>query len=95
MAAQKTQRGDKVDKVSSLGIIVSFLVIYATLAFASSFLVSPYIGSLLLANLVSFFVVGVVSFYILQWLLPRQMSLVDTFLLHELAKRKLIEFRES
>lgn len=93
MATQRTQKDDKADRMSSISIIVSSLVVYVILSFAGGLFFSTYVGSLL-SNLVSFSTIGIILYFVLHFLLPDQMSLVDTRLLHELAKRKLIEFRD-
>lgn len=93
MATQRTQRDDEADRISSIAIVVSSLVVYIIVSITCGLFFSVYVGSFL-SNLLSFSVLGIIQYIVLHFLLPDQMSKVDTRLLHELAKRKLIEFRE-
>ncbi len=93
LATQRTQKNDKIDKMSSVGLAVCFLVTYATLSSAVGLLLAAYMEGFLIADLVSFTTIGIGSYLVLHLALPEQMSLIDTRLLHELAKRNLIEFK--
>ena len=93
LATQRTQKNDSIDKMSSIGLVACFLVVYVTLSFAGGILLADYVESFLVATLLSFTTIGIGSYMILHLILPEQMSLIDTRLLHELAKRKLIEFK--
>lgn len=93
MATQRTQKKDSIDKMSSVGLALCFLVVYVTLSFAMGLLLASYMEGFLIASFVSFSTIGLGSYLVLHLALPEQMSLIDTRLLHELAKRKLIEFK--
>ena len=93
MAVQGAQRNDRTARISYIGIFVLSFIVYLSTSFTTSFALSYIINSYLMACVLSFSSIGVVSYLAMHLLLPSEMSRIDTRLLHELAKRKLIEFR--
>ena|GEM_PF-3708164 len=93
MAVQDAQKNDRTARISYVGIFVLFLIVYFSTSFTISFALSPIINSYLIACFLSFSSIGVVSYLGIHLLLPSEMSRIDTRLLHELAKRKLVELR--
>ncbi len=93
MAVQGAQKNDRTARVSYIGIFVMYIIVYISTSFTMMFALSSVVNSYLMACFLSFSSIGVTSYLGMHFLLPSEMSRIDTRLLHELAKRKLVEFR--
>ena len=93
MAIQRTQRDDRTTKISNIGLLVAFIIAYVIFSFALGFVLSTIVQNYLMACVLSFTSIGVASYLGVHFVLPSEMALIDTRLLHEFAKRKLVEFR--
>ena len=91
MTTQKTESGI-MSKLSEIGLLASFIVAYGVFSLIVALVILPLVGSLPLACVLSYFSVGVASYVLVNFVIPEEMSRVHSRLLHELAKRKLIEF---
>lgn len=79
-------------RLSEIGLLASFIIAYGVFSLIVALATLPLIGSFLLASILSYSSVGLLSYVLVDFILPEEMSRVHSRLLHELAKRKLIEF---
>lgn len=91
MTAQRTQHS-MTRRLSEIGLLASFIIAYGVFSLIVALATLPLIGSFLLASILSYSSVGLLSYVLVDFILPEEMSRVHSRLLHELAKRKLIEF---
>ena len=94
MPVQKT-RNDKEERVTQWGLLGSFFVLAVLISFILGYYLWGIVGNFFLAQLLSFLLVGLLSLVAVHYALPSDVSRFDTRLLHELAKRHLIEFQEQ
>lgn len=92
MAVKGKQKDDKTTTISNIGMLVTSVIAYVIFSFAACYIVSVFVQNYLMIYIISFTVVGIGYFLGMHFILPMEMSRVDARLLHEMAKRKLIEF---
>lgn len=63
----------------------------AVIAFACGLCLVPLVNSYLVANLISFLSTGAAAFALMHFVFSNEMSEFDSRVLHELARRRLIE----
>ena len=93
VAVKGTQKDDRSTRISDVGILVLTVIAYVVFSFAACFIFSAFIRNYSMACLVSFSTIGFASYLGMHFVLPVEMSRFDARLLHELAKRKLVEFK--
>jgi hypothetical protein len=92
MAIQRGQRNEGESKISNVGLLVCFATLYVIFSIAMSFVIAAAVQSYLMGCAISFTLIGFVFYFGVHYLLPREMAKIDTRLVHELAKRRLVEF---
>ena len=90
MAVQRAEKS-KSSRTSEISVILSFVVMCAVIAFACGLCLVPLVNSYLVANLISFLSTGAVAFALMHFIFSNEMSQFDSRVLHELAKRGLVE----
>ena len=91
MTTQRTQTGIS-SRLSTIGLFASFIVAYAVFSLIVALVILPIVVSLFMACVLSFSSIGLASYIMVHFVMPEEMSRIHSRLLHELAKRKLIEF---
>lgn len=92
MTVKGAQKDDRTTRISDIGIFVLSLIAYIVFSFAACFVISSVVHSYPAALMISFVSIGFASYLGMHFVLPAEMSRFDARLMHELAKRKLIEF---
>ena len=93
VAVQSAQRNDRSVKISNIGLLVAFIVAYVAFSLAIAFVLSTIAQNYLMDCMLSFASIGIASYLGMHFVLPNEMAQIDTRLLHELAKHRLVEFR--
>jgi hypothetical protein len=93
LAVKGAQKDDRTTRASDIGILVLSLIAYIVFSFAACFVFALFIHDYLVACALSFTSVGFVSYLGMHFVLPIEMSRFDARVLHEFAKRKLIDFQ--
>jgi uncharacterized membrane protein YdjX (TVP38/TMEM64 family) len=81
----------KTSRAYDVTVLVSFLVMSAVFALAGGLLLTPVVGSITVASLISFALTGIIAFALMHVIFSDEMSQLDSRMLHELAKRRLVE----
>ncbi len=91
MAVQSTP-DHRTKAISNYGMIACILFTYIVFSYCTALLFVTFVQSYLFACVLSFASVGIVFGFIVQMALPEETSHLETRLLHELAKRRLVVF---
>jgi hypothetical protein len=89
MAVQRAEKNSS--RSHDYPVILAFIVMCAVIAFAGGLCLTLIFPSYVSANVVSFLLTGAAAFVIMHFIFTEEMSQFDSRVLHELAKRKLVE----
>jgi hypothetical protein len=94
MALQRTQKNDRRKRIFSVGVLSLLIIAYVIISFVVANVLSTTVPNYPMACALSFPSVAIAFYLGMHFVMPSQMAQVDSRLLHELAKRKLVEFRD-
>jgi hypothetical protein len=93
LATHEKQKNERISRDSNIGIGFAFVVSVLTFSIVIESSLSGILNSPLMAFIFGLFVSGVGTYVAMHMLVPRQFASIDTRLIHELAKRGLVEFQ--